>query len=128
MPAHSSQSSSNNLSGNDWELLGELELIANPDVDDAIEKWITKTVRPLKLPASFLHGVLKSTQEALGRTIRLDAGVKTRCVQLRLFIPAERTSQEQTWGYFRVEKIENTGLEAGLSNHVIENYLYLEGG
>jgi hypothetical protein len=116
--------SHNEISGTDWQVLGELELPIGSD--DAIESWLVETLSPLTLHTDFLNKVLKSAQEVAARAMQADALMQFKHVHLLVFAPPDYASNRHNWGFFRIEKVENASHQDD-PNHVIEFYLYLEG-
>lgn len=108
-----------------WQVLGELELIAGPDADRTVSKWLAVILGPLDLRADFLNKVLKSAQDASARAMQ--NGVRFEHLHLLVFAPSTRSSNGQTWGFFRIEKVESAVADRMNSNHTIEFYLYLDG-
>jgi len=120
--------SSNNLSGTDWRILGELELTIGEEADGVISAWLTEILNPFRLHADFLNKVLKSAQDAAGRAMQSEnRQLDFEHIHLLVFLPGTRASKGQTWGFFRIEKIESAKQHKNPSDHAIEFYLYLEG-
>ena len=118
-------SSSNNPPATDWQILGELELPISSESDGAINRWLTETLLPMHLPTDFLNKVLKSAQDTVARMMLNE--MKFEHIHLLIFVPVDRTSRGQTWGFFRIEKIESQMEVRNHPHHAIEFYLYLEG-
>jgi len=116
-----------NLNGNGWQILGELELTVNPDTDHTINKWLAATLSPLDLSADFLNKILTSAQDAAARAMQTKTVIKFPHTHLLVFVPEDRASKVQTWGFFRIEKIESAKAGESPPDHAIEFYLYLEG-
>lgn len=110
-----------------WQLFGELELRVTPDADRTIGKWLRVIFSPLNLHADFLNRVLKSAQEATVHAMRLERMRKFRHIHLLVFAPAERASNSQAWGFFKIGKIDDSPNRGEFNDHSIEIYLYLEG-
>ena len=117
-------SSPNNAPATDWQILGELEFPISAESDGAINSWLTETLLPIHLHADFLHKVLKSAQHAVARMLLNE--MKIEHIHLLIFAPVDRTSRGQTWGFFRIEKIENPVETRNHPHHTIEFYLYVE--
>jgi hypothetical protein len=117
-------SSLNNAPATDWQILGELELPISAESDGAINAWLTQTLFPMRLHADFLNKVLKSAQHAVARMMLNE--IKFGHIHLLIFAPVDRTSRGQTWGFFRIEKIENPVETKNHPHHTIEFYLYVE--
>lgn len=111
----------------DWQILGQLELPVASQSDDAIRIWLKETLNPLNLHADFLNKILKSAQDSAARTMQIESGMGFEHIHLLVFVPSDRTSKGLTWGFFRIEKIENTKADESPPDHAIEFYLYVEG-
>ena len=111
-------------SAKSWQVLGELELIAGPDADRTFSTWLAVILAPLELPADFLNKVMKSAQEVAARAMR--NGMSFEHLHLLVFAPSTRSSNEQTWGFFRIEKVAAANANESPRDHAIEFYLYLE--
>jgi len=118
-------SSIQRVSSSGWQILGELELAVNPDIDHTVGKWLATILSPLDLAADFLNKVLKSAQDAAARAMQSEAVIKFRHTHLLVFAAEARASKGQTWGFFRIEKIDGAADENS-PNHAIEFYLYVE--
>ena len=119
---------SNHISGTDWQFLGELELTIGEEADGVISAWLTETLNPLNLHTDFLNKVLKSAQEAAERAMQSEnRQLDFQHIHLLIFFPGTCASKEQTWGFFRIEKIEGAQQHKSPSDHAIEFYLYLDG-
>jgi hypothetical protein len=110
-----------------WQFLGELVLPVGADPDDTIRAWLTELFDPLALHGGFLNRILVSAQEAAARAFQGEAAMKCDHVHLVIFGPRDPGPKLGTWGFFRVEKIENTADASSTAAHSIEFYLYMEG-
>lgn len=118
---------SHKFSETDWQMLGDLEVGSDVDIEHVVQAWLNKTLGSLELPSDLLNGILRSACEATGRALQLknsDTGPKH--VQLLAFSSFRGQTTRQTWGFFRLEKLD-AAAEADSPNHSIELYLYLEG-
>jgi hypothetical protein len=115
-----------NIPGANWQILGDLELPVRFEADSGINAWLTDLLNPLNLHADFQNKVLTSALEAASRALQVETGRAFEHTHLLIFVPAKRKLEEQTWGFFRIEKIENLIPEKDISGHAIELYLYLE--
>jgi len=107
-----------------WLLLGELTLSNETAGDGQIRPWLIDLLQPLSLPAEFVNRIARSASEAATRVLQSEQ--KLEHIHLKIHGPGESTAPRQTWGFFRVEKIENPA-EAGTgASHAIEFYLYTE--
>ena len=111
----------------EWQLLGELELPASASLDDTIRTWLTNLFDPLGLHGDFLNRILKSAQDAAARVFLSESAEKCDHIHLVIYDPREQSPKPGTWGFFRVEKVENTAEEPSTAAHSIEFYLYREG-
>jgi hypothetical protein len=111
----------------EWQFLGELELPAVANMDGSIRTWLTKLIDPLALHGDFLDRILKSAQDAAARVFQTESAEKYDHIHLVIYGPHEQVSKQGTWGFFRVEKVENTTEEPSTAAHSIEFYLYREG-
>ena len=119
--------SPNNFPGTDWQLLDELELSVGSSIDDKIDinVWLMEILSPLELHIDFFKRVLNSAQDAIARAMHILPKTEPTYIHLLIFVPAERTSNRQMWGFFRIEKIGDSSVAGNPSNHSIELYLYL---
>jgi hypothetical protein len=114
--------------GTGWEVLGEIELTASSDATYTVSQWLARVCSPLQLQAPFVSRILSSAQESITRTMQAEPVRKFEHVHLLVFAPSERAAEARTWGFFRIEKAEDS-LEAGRNpDHAIAFYLYLDGG
>jgi len=115
-----------NIPGANWQILGDLELPVRFEADSGINAWLTDLLNPLNLHADFQNKVLTSALEAASRALQVETGRAFEHTHLLIFVPAKRKLEGQTWGFFRIEKIENLIPEKDIPGHAIELYLYLE--
>ena len=96
------------------------------DVHHTVSKWLTLILSRLELGEDVVNKVLKSAREALSRA--MPAANDTRFDHLHLLVstPMHLSAKRQSWGFFRIEKVERTADTAN-PDHTIEFYLYLEG-
>jgi hypothetical protein len=107
-----------------WQVLGELTLPAGSSADERIRAWLTGILNPLQLPASLVKKILQSAQEA---SARAEASAKFEHIHQLVFAPMAYHSNGQTWGFFRIEKIQQSKEADSTPAHTVEFYLYLEG-
>ena len=117
---------SRDLSGAGWQILGELELTLGSNVEDEVHTWLTVLLLPLLLHESFLNKVLRSAQEYSLRALRSNTNVANGHVHLVIFVQKDRSIRGDTWGFFRIEKIDNAEQSPLHPDHTVEFYLYLE--
>lgn len=111
-----------------WQLLGELELTVNADSGRAVGEWLMVILSPFQLQADFVIKVVRSAQEAAARVLQSETGIRYQHTHLLLYIPADRTANGGTWGFFRIEKVGIETVNGTPRDHSIEFYLYLEKG
>jgi hypothetical protein len=111
----------------EWQFLGELELPAGANLYESIHTWLTKLFDPLALPGEFLNRIRKSAQDAAARVFQSESALKYDHIHLVIYGPHEQVSKQGTWGFFRVEKVENIAEETSTAAHSIEFYLYRDG-
>jgi hypothetical protein len=109
-----------------WQFLGELILSIDSDTNDLLSVKLAELLAPLELHENFLNRVLKSAQNYVGRALTSDAGVPFREIHLYIFGSNERMSKGQTWGFFRIEKIDIDEQNLAYPDHTVEFYLYRE--
>lgn len=113
--------------GNNWHILGELELPVGASTDNALQSWLTELLDPLNLHADFLNQVLKSAQEVAVRVLNAETAMKFEHIHILVLVTSDHISKGGTWGFFRIEKIENTAEGDVAHGHTIGFYLYVEG-
>jgi len=112
--------------GPGWQLLGDFELPIGPPAN-TIHSWLVQLLTPLHLDHDFLTLLLGSAQDATLRALHSNSGTSFEHIHLSVFVPNERDSQRNTWGFFRIEKIDSSELHKDHPEYVVEFYLYLEG-
>ena len=113
-------------STSNWQMLGELVLPIGSDANDLLSVKLTELLAPLELHEKFLNRVLKSAQNYAGRALTPDAGIPFGEIHLYIFGSNERMSKGQTWGFFRIEKIDSDEQNLAYPDHTVEFYLYRE--
>ena len=108
-----------------WQVLGELELIAEPNADRTVSEWLAVILGPLQLRADILNKILKSAKEVSARTTQ--DGTRFDHLHLLVLAPSTRSDRRQTWGFFRIERVISGEGDESPRDHAIEFYLYLEG-
>lgn len=71
--------------------------------------------------------MLNSLQQTGSRLLRANVEIKLEHIHLLVYVPSNRTTLKQTWGFFSVEKLEDAKEGPVVHEHTIEIYLYLEG-
>lgn len=114
-------------SGENWQLLVNLELSLDSETDSVISSQLTELLSPLNLSTDFLNRVLDSAQDSVRRALRQNAATTFGHIHLSIFAPYERSQERKTWGFFHIERIENQGEAVNTHDHAIDFYLYVEG-
>lgn len=110
-----------------WQGLGELELPVGASVEETLKAWLTELLHPLNLQSELLDKIILSAQDAATRAAQTGILRKFEHVHLTIFVPLQRDVKEQTWGFFRLEKVEDAKDEEAGGDHAVEFYLYGEG-
>lgn len=86
-----------------------------------------KILDPFRLPEEYVSKILKSIEDAANRVLSPDA-VERHFEHLAIVIltPAGQQSDRQTWGFFRLERMESKEKSADSKSYHIEYYLYPE--
>jgi hypothetical protein len=109
-----------------WQLLGEQVLPIGTDLQDAIGDWLVQLLRPHQLHEAFLNKLIDSAKEAVLRASYADPVEQTGHLHILVYI-RNGASAVQTWGFFRIEKIEELKDGQDVPGHAIDFYLYPEG-
>ena len=118
--------SSQPVQGPGWQLLGEQVLPVGADLQDAASDWLVRLLRPHRLHEDFLNKLIDSAKEAVLRAALVDTVEQTGHLHVLVYI-RNGPSAVQTWGFFRIEKIEEPNDGQGVPGHAIDFYLYPEG-
>jgi hypothetical protein len=110
-----------------WQKLGELELPVGSSAVERINAWLSHILIPLHLHVDFLNKVLQSAQDVAARLKQTEMVIKYQHTCLLLYIPENRPLNVQTWGFFRIEKVETAAENENSCDRLIEFYLFLEG-
>ena len=126
--ADSVKHSSNQSSASGWQTLGELKVYAGAGMESAVQAWVINTLQPLELHADLLNKISRSAWEAAMRVLESKGNtLNDRHIHLLIFAPASQPRAGLTWGFFRLEKLEDFPLNKDPADHLIEFYLYCEG-
>lgn len=117
---------SRDLAGTGWQILGQLELTLNLNVEYQVQDWLTALLLPLLLHESFMNKVLRSAQEYSLRALHSNIDAVNGHVHLVILVQKDLTMRSDTWGFFRIEKIDNAEQNPLHPDHTVEFYLYLE--
>ena len=126
MKQHSSQAGQLNHHGadTDWQMLWELELPLGADARLMFNSSLSEALAPLHVPAGLSDKILQSAEEATTRAMHAEEMRRHQPTRLLIYIPAGSPLHPQTWGFFRLEKIETGGVNSCI--HSIAFYLYRE--
>jgi hypothetical protein len=109
-----------------WHKLGELILPTDSSPHEVVSLWLTELLTPLGLHENFLNRILESAQTYVQRSLSQDSGAPFGHIHLSIFGLNERRSNSQTWGFFRIEKIDSAEQNVSHPDHTLEFYLYRE--
>ena len=108
--------------------MGELKLPKDLDIETAIQAWLLETLEPLNLHTDFLNKFSLSVKDTARKLLEPDlAAQESGHIHLLLFTRRKRAAGSHSWGFFLIEKLEDTAEGDGIPNHAIEFYLYPEG-
>lgn len=108
-----------------WQNIGEMMLPVSTDDSDAMLSLLEGELEPLQLPVELIHRIVKSIQEVPGRAGM--GGIEREHIHLFLFVPTNFRIMRGTWGFFRIERI-NDGDGSTSTSHAVDLYLYPEAG
>lgn len=111
----------------DWQILGEIELPLGEHANPKLDAWLLDALIPLHLHADFLNKIRKSVEEVTARAMQTEMVMRPQRTRVLIRIPANRPSDIQTWGFFRIEKVELAAENENSPQHTIEFYLFPEG-
>jgi hypothetical protein len=109
-----------------WQLLGETQLLADV-TPDTINTWLVEKLGPLNLQPDFVKQLLHSAQDVTMRALHSNTSMDFEHVHLCIFAPGDVKGNSNTWGFFRIEKIDSREPNQDHPDHAVEFYLYLEG-
>jgi hypothetical protein len=109
-----------------WQLLGDKALPVSTDLQDATSDWLLRLLRPHGLREDFLNKLIASAKEAALRAAQADSVEQARHLHVLVYM-RNGAFADQTWGFFRIEKIEEPKDGQETSGHAIDFYLYQEG-
>jgi hypothetical protein len=109
-----------------WQLLGEQVLPVGTDLQDATRDWLLRLLRPHGLHEDFLNKLIDSAKEAVLRASLAGSVEQTGHLHILVYL-RNGASAVQTWGFFRIEKIEEPRDGQDVPGHEIVFYLYPEG-
>lgn len=123
----SNNPSLDNFIDNDWQILGELTLPIDLDPLGIIDAWLTETLQPLRLQEGFTGKIIHSAQQAVESTGLANARGDFEHFHLLIYSQPVHPEHTNSWGFFRIEKIEKDKADKIPPDHAIEFYLYPEG-
>jgi hypothetical protein len=109
------------------KILDEIEIPFARGPEPHVRAWLAEALSSLNLPAGFSERILESAGEALlqrGACGGAQAAPRGH-LHLIISIPERADGEAETWGFFRIEKLE--AAEGTAPGHSIEFYLYVEG-
>ncbi|HET7144544.1 MAG TPA: hypothetical protein VFI68_11035 [Anaerolineales bacterium] len=118
---------SGNPSASNWQVLGQLELMADSQAHGYLRDQLVEILKPLHLQENFLNKLLLSAEEYTTRALSSITALGHGHLHLVIFTQPECVSASESWGFFRIEKIDNAEQNPVHPDHVVEFYLYLEG-
>jgi hypothetical protein len=110
---------------NNWLLLGQLKLSVDSISDETIDHWLSKTFKSFDLPSDLFNRLKASIKEALSRLITTPD--YSHASSINIFISDDTKNDllsNNYWGFFRLEKVDNTLDEETPVEHLIDFYLY----
>jgi len=110
-----------------WQILGELELSVGASLEEALYAWLIEILRSLHFQPELINKIILSAQDAIARAVHAETMDKFKHIHLVVFVPSELEEKEPAWGFFRLEKIEDSKDEQTGGDHAVEFYLYGEG-
>jgi hypothetical protein len=108
-----------------WQTIGEMMLPVRPEDGASILSLLEEKLAPLQLPVELIDRIVKSIQVVSVRAER--GGIRMEHIHLFLFVPANYRIMRGTWGFFRIERI-NDGEGNTSPSHAVDLYLYPEAG
>lgn len=113
--------------GNDWSLAGQIRLPVDSFSIDAVDGWFQNKLAPFRIPTE-LYGKLRTSVAAA--LTRLKANQQpASVVAIRVYLSQEifaNQSLSHSWGFFKLEKEDNTADAGTPAAQVLDFYLYLE--
>jgi hypothetical protein len=126
-PMDESNFSLDNFVNSDWQVLGMLTISTRTESVGLIQAWLAETLQPLQLQGDFLDKITTSAQQAVEGASRGEKRAAFEHFHLFVFSQGHSLDHKSTWGFFRIEKIEQSHHPATHPDHAIEIYLYPEG-
>jgi hypothetical protein len=110
----------------DWQILVEIELPLDVNARPTLDAWVLNALIPLNLHVDFLNKIRKLAEEVTARAMQTEMVMRSQRTRVLILIPANRPSDVQTWGFFRIEKVELAAENKNSPQHTIEFYLFPE--
>src|SRR5690348_119633 len=101
-------------------MLGEFELPVEIIADDTLQIQLREILDLVGIQEDFGKKILSSAQQTTARILQADAETKLEHLHLLVFVPSKRASQKQIWGFFSVEKLEDTKDGVVINDRTIE--------
>ena len=115
------------LQSTDWQISGELQLAVGSNPDGTIRRWLMKILEPFRLPEEYVSKILKSIEDVTSRVLSPDTGDgQFEHLNIVLLTPVGQPAERQTWGFFRLERMESKEKPKESKSYRIEYYLYSE--
>lgn len=112
--------------GTDWQILGELELPFGVNAQPLLRDWLSDVLTPINLHMDFLNKIWTSAEHVATCTSRTETAANDQHIHFVICISSSSSLQTQTWGFFRIEKVEKTADNEKSNNHLVEFYLFPE--
>lgn len=119
--------SSDRRSPDGRKILAEIKLPLDQGPDPQVRSWLVEELGHLNLQAGFIRRILDSARDAMER-LSASEGRAVQRGQVHVLIsgPQRAGTEGETWGFFRIEKLEGTAPGDVPPDHSIEFYLYVE--
>ncbi|HSL42848.1 MAG TPA: hypothetical protein VK897_05415 [Anaerolineales bacterium] len=110
----------------DWHKLGEIELPFGADTSSTVNAWILETLDPMGPHLDLLNKILKSAKDAVAHAKQTETIIEQQHIHLCIYLQGNHPCKAQTWGFFRIEKVEPAVENGPSRDRSIEFYLYPE--
>jgi hypothetical protein len=107
-------------------MLAELELPVGSGTEEGFRAWLKGILDPLQLYTDLLQTITISAQDAAARAHPAEAASRVEHIHIIVYIPQNHASNQETWGFFWVEKFRDAAEGITASAHLVEFYLYME--
>lgn len=106
-----------------WQSMGEITLPVDLEGRESIYAPLQEKLGPLHLPMDLLSRITSSIHEIMDRAVTKETGPEH--IHLFIHVPAGYSTQVGSWGFFRIERMDEEGAHASHS-HAVDLYLYPE--